>query len=109
MACMKKSCVEARRLAAEAASLRTTEKSKQKGECEYITEELLTGYIDTYLQIREGNLLTQLGFDSGYINQQVSLLADALIATRDLPGTCVSKNYIPVWKKDREFFLQSLT
>lgn len=104
MPCNAPKCQEARKLAEQRAAEEAQRKVAARS-CTEITEEFLTSFIDVYLQIREGNLLVQLGLDSGYVNNQISLLSNFLIDIKDHPGSCASKSYHAAWTKDKESFL----
>ena len=107
MACMKKECVEARRLAEQNQKMVLNNK-KLIGDCGNLTQETFTNYLNIYLELRDNNQFNSLGLDSGYINQQISLLANAVVDKTENPNSCHYKDYITIWERDKRVYEDNL-
>ena len=107
MACMKKECVEARRLAEQNRQMVLNNK-KLIGDCGNLTQETFTNYLNIYLELRDNNQFNSLGLDSGYINQQISLLANAVVDKTENPNSCHYKDYITIWERDKKVYEDNL-
>ena len=118
MACMKKECVEARRLAEQNQKMvlnnkklsnsRYFTRKKLIGDCGNLTQETFTNYLNIYLELRDNNQFNSLGLDSGYINQQISLLANAVVDKTENPNSCHYKDYITIWERDKRVYEDNL-
>ncbi len=108
MACQLKSCKEARKRAEELKEKRLNNK-KQIGDCAYLTQETFTIYLNVYLELRDNNMFSPIGLDSGYINNQISQLADAVVDKTENPNSCHYKDYITTWEKDKRLYEEYIT